>query len=303
MVRAQVTLVPTESKKLIAEAVLAYEPVKRALADGMVVIHPSSSTLFIAEKLAGHSLTRNGRVWCCGVIVAQGACVDERSRALRLAYAQAKGTTHVKVTPRPPKDFPHSWAFHKGKLVPETGLGALLEEMGPGDIYIKGANAIDAQGNAAVLYGNQKVAGGTIGRVVAASRRRGFSIVLPIGLEKLIPGTVRDAAAEMRRSEYCYAMGTACGLFPCEGTTITEVDAIRILTGAVAVPVAAGGLGGAGGAMTFIIKGSEARVRQAIGVVEGAKGARLPRIRAPKCDTCAILSCDYPLKEARWNRG
>ena len=51
--RAQVSLTPTESKKLIAKAVIMMDEVKHALVEGMVVIHPSSSTIFIAEELIG----------------------------------------------------------------------------------------------------------------------------------------------------------------------------------------------------------------------------------------------------------
>lgn len=50
---AQVVLTPAESKKLIAKAVAKLDVVKQAAADGMIVLHPSSSTYFIFEELTG----------------------------------------------------------------------------------------------------------------------------------------------------------------------------------------------------------------------------------------------------------
>ena len=71
IMRAQISLTPTESKKLIAKAVVNMDVVKRALAEGIVVMHPSSSTFFIAEELTGKR--PQTPVWVCGVIVPNGA--------------------------------------------------------------------------------------------------------------------------------------------------------------------------------------------------------------------------------------
>jgi hypothetical protein len=64
--------------------------------------------------------------------------------------------------------------------------------MGPKDVYIKGVNAIDPQGKVGVLIGN-KVEGGTIGRIMAAQKKIGFTIIYPVGLEKLIPISIEDS--------------------------------------------------------------------------------------------------------------
>ncbi len=174
MIRAQVTLTPTESKKFIAEGVAERGPVKRALARGMIVIHPGSSALFVAERLAGRRIRGKDRVWCCGVIVPEGACVDARRRLSRKVHTEPG----VKVTRRPPEEFPDSWVIKNGKLTSGAKLGELLDQMGPGDVYIKGVNALDPSGKAGVLYGNKLTAGGTIALAQARSRRRGFSMVL-----------------------------------------------------------------------------------------------------------------------------
>ena len=99
-----------------------------------------------------------------------------------------------------------------------------------------------------MLFGHS--GGGTIGFVMASQRKKGFKIILPVGLEKLIPVTIMQAAKAARRTDFEYGMGMPCGLMPVKGgTTITELEAIKILSGgAKAVPNAAGGLGGAEGA-------------------------------------------------------
>jgi len=51
--RAQVSLTPTESKKLIGKAIANMDIVQRAFKNGTVALHPSSSTIFIVEELMG----------------------------------------------------------------------------------------------------------------------------------------------------------------------------------------------------------------------------------------------------------
>jgi len=48
--------------------------------------------------------------------------------------------------------------------------------MGPGDVYVKGVNTIDPNGNAAVLAANPD--GGTISRVMSYAKQRKFDILL-----------------------------------------------------------------------------------------------------------------------------
>ncbi len=71
---AQVTLTPTESKKLIAKAVAQMEVVKRAVGAGLIVLHPSSSTYFVVEELTGNRPKTN--IWVCGVVVPKATCME-----------------------------------------------------------------------------------------------------------------------------------------------------------------------------------------------------------------------------------
>ncbi len=290
--RAQISLTPTESKKLIAKAVVNMDVVKRALAEGIVVMHPSSSTFFIAEELTGKR--PKTPVWVCGVIVPKGACLSLRASKMSVDRPRI-GISH-------PEDFTNSWVIQGGKLSTGTSLRDLFEKMGPKDVYIKGVNALDTKGTVGILIGN-RVEGGTIGRVIAASKRKGFSLIFPVGLEKLIPIHIEEAAKEALKTQYDYSMGINCGLWPCkEGVVVTELKAIEILSGATAIPIAAGGLDGAEGAITLVVKGEKEEVTKAIEYVEQSKGARLPKANSPNCEDCGAALCDFPVKAKPWVR-
>ena len=285
---AQVSLMPTESKKLIAKAIARMDVVKQAANEGMVVIHPSSSTYFIVEELTGGKPKTN--VWVCGVVTPKGTCVDMGAMMEEQPSTTTKG----------PGDFLHSWVIRHGKVSAGERLSELLEQMGPRDVYIKGVNALDPQGNVGVLVGNL-VEGGTIGLVISTSKKRAFNLIFPVGLEKLIPVPIAQATKEAKRASYDYAMGIPTGLFPCpDGRTVTELDAIEMLSGATAIPIAAGGLGGAEGTITLAIKGNEEQVKKAIEYAEQSKGARLPQLRLFDCHECPSPMCRFPVGDKHW---
>ena len=289
MTLAQVVLTPTESKKLIAMALAEIDVVKRAVDYGMIVLNPSSSTYFIVEAITGQRLYTNA--WVCGMIVPRGACVE---------VGELTGMLLGDSANRGPATFKNSWVIREGKLTVGTPLGTLLDEMGPDDVYIKGVNAIDPDGNVGCLVGDP-IANGTIGLVTATLRKKNFNLIFPVGLEKLIPIPVRQAAKEAKRASYTYGMGVATSLFSCpEGMVITEPKAIEILSGATAIPMAAGGLGGAEGAVTLLIKGNDDQVNEAIKHVERSKGARLPQVRTWNCHDCSPELCTFPLIGKHW---
>lgn len=295
---AQVSLTPAESKKLIGIAVSNMPQVKRANECGKVVLHPSSSTLFVAQQLLGERPQTN--FWVCGAIVPKGACVEIGTCVGE--YAIASKNPEDSATTGNPGVFKFSWVISRGKLETGIKLSELLENMGPEDVYIKGVNALDPAGRVGVLIGNL-VEGGTIARVISAAERKGFTVIYPVGLEKLIPGPIEDAVREAKKNEYKYSMGIACSLFPCrEGIVVTEIEAIKYLAGpyANATPIASGGIGGAEGAITLVVNGSEEEVKRAINYIEQVKGAQLPQVRTFYCPDCHQPICQFPLGGKPW---
>ena len=81
--------------------------------------------------------------------------------------------------------------FVKGERV-EMDAWNFLDSFEKGDVVVKGGNAVDPQGNAGVLASNPQA--GTIGALISFIAVRGLPIIMPIGLEKLVP-SVPDASA------------------------------------------------------------------------------------------------------------
>ncbi len=281
--RAQITLTTAESKKLIAKAVAKMETVQNAFRTGIVAIHPSSSTIFIVEELTGK--LPDTKVWVGGIIVPKGACLSAEA----VASHRLDKTRNIL---RGPADSSHTWIIDKGKLCSGIPLREILDRMGNNDVYIKGANAIDSNNTVGVLIGN-RVEGGTFGLVISAAKKKGFKLIFPVGLEKLVPISLERAAEEAaHRNSLDYSMGLPCALLTYKGMVVTELTALEILTGITAIPISAGGLGGAEGAITMVIKGNDGQGIKAIEYIEGIKGTQLPRkVTAADCSDCQNEQC------------
>lgn len=272
--KAVVVLNPTESKKLIAKAVVRAPEVVKAVQNGRVVIHPSTSTYFIFEELT--SQIPATEVWLCGAIVGKGLCVEYGS------YIQTvRGAKYLAQ----PGQFPHSWIIKNGQVQPEESIDDICASLGSDDVYIKSGNALDSEGKVGVLIGSE--AEGTIARVAVAAKKRGFPIVFAMGLEKLIPISITEASRALGSSKSLdYSMGLRCALLPVPGKTITEIEALKILAGVDSHPVAAGGVGGAEGSIVLVLSGEKEGLDRAVKEVESVKGAQLPTVRTPDCRIC-----------------
>ena len=63
-------------------------------------------------------------------------------------------------------------------------------------------------------------------------------------------------------------MGIPCGIFPLHGRVVTEIDALEMLFPVRAFHVTSGGAGIGAGAVSLLIEGEEAAVRDAFALVE-----------------------------------
>ena len=269
--RALVVLTPAESKRLISKALLAMDEVKKARASGIITIHPSSSTYFLIEELTGAKPTG---IWVCGVIVPRGMCSARTD----------KNRDHG-------GGVRHNWIVQNGVAERGRTIVDILASMGPDDIYVRGCNALDPEGNVGVIVGERD--GGPISLAIGAAKRQGFKIVAPVSLGKHIPVPIREAARHVGINRIDKAMGKPVSLIRVPATVVTEVDAVRILTGATATPVAAGGLGGAEGALSLALTGTEEQVLQAYSLVESVKGAQLPVPTVMDCRDCPNELCHF----------
>ncbi len=242
MKKALFVLKTGESKRLIAKAVARLPEVKKALEEGYIVINPGSTNAYVAEEILGREI--------------------EKDRFLAGYIEEGK----LKVLPREKRIPPI--ILHKGREVNES-YDEVLNKLGKDDVMIKGANAIDFEGNVGIMLGNR--VGGTIGKILGPVISRGVNLVIPVGLEKLIP-SVKLASSVLGMEELDYADGLKIGLMPlCYGKTITEIEAFFILANVEAFLVSKGGLGDSQGAVTIAIWGEDNDVDKAIEIVESLK--------------------------------
>jgi hypothetical protein len=264
------TLTPAESKRLIAKGVAALPEIKNALKNGYLLVGRGSTNAYILEELLGEKIKKEAYV--AGQIVKGIMCVlgpNERIKPM---------------------------IFHQGKVL-AVEPATVLDKLSPGDILLKGANALDHQGNLGVIMASP--VGGTMGQFYMAMKARGLEIIYPIGLEKMVP-SVELAAQFGGITVLEKAIGARVGMAcVADGAPFTEIDAIENLFGIEAVHFASGGWGGAEGSVTLITEGPDAQVQKCIRFLEGKiKGEPpLPAVMSP-CKTCGI-SCGFQGKESR----
>jgi hypothetical protein len=279
VISAQVVLTPTESKRLLSKAVLGLDEVKQALAEGILIIHPSSTTIFMLEEL-GFKLPDKG-IWVCGHISPKGLCISR------------KMIDAVLETPEyGAEQYPFDLIIRKGKLLPfeQSALGPVLNDMNSRDVYVKSVNAVDPEGNLGMLLAARST-GGSIGLVIRKQKEKKFKMIIPVGLEKRIPIPLQQAQkAAVRTSK---AQGIPCGLWQLRGTLITEIEAFRRMFDVEAIPVSAGGLEGAEGSIVWVLKGKDQNVEKAYRLCQQIHGYELPyRLEAYECSQCPNTLCD-----------
>lgn len=255
---SQIVLTTTESKKLIAKAVMQMKEIQDALKNGIVVIHPSSTTSFIFQEITGHWPEDT---WVFGLVAPEGPC---RSKTAVESIQSSGGARK-------------QWVFKKGVLQGAIKLDDVLSEMGKADVFIKGCNALDSDGNTAVLTSNP-VLGGTFGKALQAQKDQNFSIIIPVGLEKLVPTSLPEMCSRLGTAKADIGIGLACGVYLVPGKKIDERDALSILCGVDAIIASCGGIAGAEGAVTAYVQDNEEKVAQLLSVVQSVRGSRLPEL-------------------------
>lgn len=246
---AVVVLTPPESKRLIARGVAALPPVRHALQKGRIIIATGTTNAFVAEELLGVVLDKNN--YSHGII-ARGELTSTPSEVSLKPYVLIDGK---KV------DMPFT---------------EVLNEFDVNDVFIKSANAVDPWGNAGILMADPQ--GGTIGKALPVVIPRGALLLVPVGLEKMIPSVV-EASKRCGQLRWRFATGLKVGLMPLvNAEVITEIQALKVLTGVEATHVASGGVEGSEGAVVLSLEGTEEQVARAFELVLAAKRGAAPHL-------------------------
>lgn len=237
-----VSLTPSESKSLIAKAVVQMPEVKNAMMKGLIFIRYGSGCAFVAEELLGIKI-QNKNDYFTGLITG--------------------GELSMCMTP----DKPRSFVIRDGRTV-DLNTDP-VQQMSPDDVLIKGANAVDVQGDVGVLVATE--AG--VGANAATAMSRGFHVIVPVGLEKLVP-SVREAAEAMEgyyKLKYCTGMPVVLCPVP-NAKVVTEIQAFEILCRANARHIASGGIDDSQGSVVLYLTGTEEEMEAACHLVKSIKG-------------------------------
>jgi hypothetical protein len=218
--------------------------------------HPVISTVLEKGTLVIIAGTTNGYV--AEEILKSLGQADGFSRlGFRRGVTVAPGARVAKV------DFPGDVVICDGRWLKGTAVLDVADDLGADDVVLKGANAFDARGQAAVQIGHPR--GGTILAVLPAVIGQRTQLIVPVGLEKRV---LEDVSVLAQR---CNAASTkGLRLLPIPGTIFTELDAIRLMTGADACLLAAGGILGAEGASWLGIAGTEGQIQAAADLIKSA---------------------------------
>ncbi|RKL61797.1 hypothetical protein DXT63_14705 [Thermoanaerobacteraceae bacterium SP2] len=235
--RAQLTITVDAAKWLIARAIVRLPEVQEAYRNGKILLKGGTTVSCIAEELLGINLRISGRITKRGTV------------------GSFENT-----------DSPHSVLIKNGQWqnIDDHFSNEVLE-MESEDVIIIGANAIDADGNAAMMAGSP--GGGNPGTAFAALNTEGAHVIIAAGLEKLIPGEIADIIRKASRKNCDFAMGMAVGLIPIYGRLITEVEALKIISNTDVIVIGRGGINGGEGSTTVILDGDEDSLKKAIKAV------------------------------------
>lgn len=244
MKHALLCLTPVLSKKLIARGVAVLPEIKKAMSQGKILIGTGSTTTHIYLELGGEIMDS---ALACGIITAKGLCVGHGMTDFVGAHGHAK-----------------YWLFDRGRMIPSVNLEQILMDLSANDVFIKGANAIDSTGQAGVLLGMES--GGTIGKALGYIMAKGINLLIPVGLEKTISGSVFINARELGIHKVEYSTGMPVGLIPISGKVITEIQALQMLADVEVFHVASGGVSGGEGSVTLLVKGASQEIEKVIGI-------------------------------------
>jgi len=267
--KAAFTMIPAESRRLIAKAVVEMEEIKIAKQKAYIILNGGTTNGFIVQEVLGMR-DLEPQKFAAGTNTHRLLCVTDADKRTPFPIILYKGERSSKTLPEALQD------FHI-----ET-------------VLIKGANAVDTGGNVGVITSGFD--GGTIGATYGTATSQGLKYIFPVGLEKLVP-SVKEAAAWAGAKTLDYTMGADFGMFCIpNGIVVTEIEALKILADVDARHIASGGVGESAGAVVLVIKGEKVNVRKAISIVESIKGEPLLKGFKGTCERCPY-ACKFAGKK------
>ncbi len=243
----QIILSPAAGKRIIAKALLKHPSITEALELRTVVIIAGTTNGYVAEEL----LNKIGQ--------AEEFTKDRFFRGVTLPQTYKKTDTG-RLSDE--SKFPGDIVIEKGKWLSGKTIFDVVDNLKKGDIIIKGANAVNLEQKLAAVYIGHPTAG-TIGVALQAILGKRVELFLPVGLEKRISGDINRIAQKINSPNT-----TGLRYMPINGEIITELEAIKLLTGAESELVAGGGICGAEGSCWLAVSGNLEQLNNVSSLVE-----------------------------------
>ena len=250
MILKQFFITPAAGKRLIGKAMSMHPIIQNVLDNGTLVITAGTTNGYVAEEILKSS----------GITES----FSKRRFFRGITLPPSKPTTKTGRLPDE-SEFKGDVVIVKGKLQENLTIFDVVDDLEEGDVILKGANALDlVRKKAAILIGDPKA--GTIGVALQAVAGRRVRLILPVGLEKRITEDLDRLSLKLNAPE---SQGPR--LLPVPGQVFTEIDAISLLTGAVAELVAGGGVCGAEGGIWLAVSGEPEQVDAAEIIVKSVR--------------------------------
>lgn len=223
----QFCITPVMGKRLIGKGMVRLPQIEKVLSKGKLVILAGTTNGYVAEE-----------------ILAEIGQADGFSRVgFRRGTMLGPGRQPVNA------EFQGDVVIVDGSWQQGKTIFDVANELNSSDIILKGANAVDPYGQAAVLVGNPQ--GGTVHAIMAAVYGRRTQMIVPVGIEKRVFEDINTLVKAIVAPE-----ASGLRLYPVPGEVFTELDAIELLTGVEARLIAAGGIYGAEGSAYIAASGS-----------------------------------------------
>ncbi len=233
---ASFTFTVAQGKRLIAKAVSKLPEVTNAMLNGTIAIGRGTTNGYVAEEILGHLIPKGEYV--SGRVLPPGMPWEELGRGGYPDIVLKEG-------------------------IPVNGGSVInsVTDMKAGDVFIKGANALDYKNKVAGVL-MMHPTGGTLS-VYGALISKKITLIIPVGLEKLVLDDISELSMLSRESD-SHPKTPVVSLMPITGKIITEIEALKILCGLDAKLLAAGGVKGAEGSVTLLATGDKSAIENAI---------------------------------------
>ena len=242
IITRQFLITPSAGKRLISKSMLIHPEIKKALKESTIVIIAGTTNGYIAEEI----LSEIGQL--------EGF---SRKRFFRGITPPPKFTLTEAGRLQDESKFPGDVVIVKGVWQRGKTIYDVVDDLKKDDIIIKGANALDLLNKQAAIYIGDPMAG-TINLSLQAVLGRRTRLIIPVGLEKRVCDNLNSISKKLNRPA-----SEGPRFLPVPGEVISEIEAIKILTGADAELVAAGGVCGAEGACWIAVSGKFEKVDEA----------------------------------------